>query len=247
MKKWRLISYCEDNAAMQMAIDEALLISKSVNTLRFYSWYPPAISIGFFQSVNQEVDLDKLKQYQFDIVRRYTGGGAVFHDQEITYSVLLSEDDLDKDILKSYEEICGAVICGFKELEIDCQFKPINDIMVNGKKISGSAQTRRNKMVLQHGTVLVDVDVAKMFSILKVPDEKLRDKMINDVSECVTSIKNELNREVAYSEVVEALKKGFMEKFQIEFCESNLTDEEKNLARKLYDEKYNTSEWLNQR
>lgn len=232
---------------MQMAIDEAILtfrIKNSVpNTLRFFTWNPACLTIGYFQSLEKEVDVKNAKIEGVDIVRRYTGGGAVFHDKELTYSLAISEDDVSEDIIASYHKICSAIIKGLEYLHINSEFKQINDIIANGKKISGNAQTRKEGVVLQHGTILIDVDIKKMFSLLKVPDEKIKNKMIKAVEERVSSLKKELGRDVSVYELRDFLIKGFEEVFEVRFEESELTDGEKMLAEKLCKEKYSTKEW----
>ncbi len=251
MKTWRLIKTIEANGAMQMAIDEAILtfrIRNSVpNTLRFFTWNPPCLSIGYFQSLEKEVDVKNAGNQGVDIVRRYTGGGAVFHDKELTYSLAVSEEDVPQDIIASYQKICSAITNGLGHLNINPEFKPINDIIVNGKKISGNAQTRKESVVLQHGTILIDVDIKKMFSLLKVPDEKIKDKMVKAVEERVSSLKKELGRKISVNELRELLKKGFEDAFEVRFEESELTADEKMLAEKLCKEKYSTREWREQR
>ena len=230
-----------------MAIDESMMTARAenkvANTLRFFAWNPPAITIGFFQSAEEEVDLEKTRAAGVEIIRRYTGGGAVFHDKEITYSAVISEKDLPGDIIESYRHICGAVVAGLKSLGMPAVFSPINDIVVNGKKISGSGQTRKNGVILQHGTVLLDVDVEKMFSFLKVPDEKLRDKMIKVASERVTSVKAELGCEPKTGEIEKALANGFKDYFKADFTESNLSEYEMAMSKKLFNEKYSSTAW----
>jgi lipoate-protein ligase A len=244
---WRLIPRIEDCAAMQMALDEAILTARSrslvPNTLRFFTWKPPAITIGYFQSIDKEVDRPKARKMGIDVVRRYTGGGAVLHDNELTYSIAMSEKDVPADIIASYDKICAAIINGLQSLGISAQFSPVNDILVNGKKISGNAQTRRQGVMLQHGTILCDVDVRKMFSLLKVPDEKLKDKMIKAAEERVTSLKQELGKNVCPDELQEAIAKGFEKAFDAKFVKGNLSDEEKAEAARLCKEKYSTPEW----
>lgn len=246
MKSWRLLPPMEANAAKQMAIDEAVLTARGKNlvpnTLRFYTWNPRAISLGYFQSVEQEVNLENLKKLRIDLVRRITGGGAVFHDKELTYSIILSEQDVPRDIQESYEMICEAIVLGLREFGINAEFREINDILVNGKKISGSAQTRRNEMILQHGTLLLDVDVKKMFSLLKVPDEKIKDKLIKNVEERVTSLTKELKKEVGVEKLSKVLVKGFEDVFQVSFEEGKLINEEKKLIDEFH-EKYASKEW----
>jgi len=240
----RLLNDIKTNGAMQMAIDEAILtncIKNKIPCLRFFEWEPSCVTIGFFQAIKKEVDLEKAKSEGIDVVRRYTGGGAVFHDKELTYSIFLPEEMVGRDILDSYDLICGGIIKGFEKLGIKAEFKAINDIIVNGKKISGNAQTRRNNWVLQHGTILLDVDVEKMFSLLKVPDEKIRDKLIQVVKERVTSIRHE-GYNFSFKDIKEALVFGFSELFG-EFEQSLLTKEEVELSEKLVKEKYSTNEW----
>src|SRR3989344_7958179 len=175
--KWRIIPLSTQDAFLNMAIDEALCESvangKASPTIRFYRWKPSAVSIGYFQSLRQEVDTERCKSAGIDVVRRRTGGGAVYHDEEITYSIIAPEHLLPKGITESYHVICGWVIKGLENIGLVGEFKPINDIIVNGKKISGNAQTRRNGVVLQHGTILHGLDVEKMFSLLKVGQEKI--------------------------------------------------------------------------
>ena len=202
-EQWRLLITENNTAFSNMAIDRAVLVANSKElippTVRFFSWKPPAISIGYFQSLDDEVDLNICKKLGVDYVRRITGVGAVFHDNELTYSIVIPEShpQIPKNIIDSYSRICGAIMKGLKQLGIDSNYFPINDILTNHKKISGNAQTRKLKTVLQHGTILMDVDVEKMFSLLKVPDEKIKDKLIEDVRKRVTSIKHVLENNIS--------------------------------------------------
>ncbi|MBN2517953.1 MAG: lipoate--protein ligase family protein [Candidatus Altiarchaeota archaeon] len=241
---FRLLLDGNDFAARNMGIDEAILLSGSP-TLRLYGWDPPAVSIGFFQGIRQEVDIEICKESGVDVIRRITGGGAVFHEHEITYSFVVSESAglVSRNILESYGQICGAVVSGLRRLGLRAEFKPINDIVVGNKKISGSAQTRKNGVVLQHGTLLLDVNPKKMFSLLKVPNEKIRDKMIQAVEERVTSLNRELGRILDYNSIQRALISGFKENLDLDFVEGSLTDTEKKAADDLYKNKYSTRGW----
>lgn len=247
--KWRLIIDKKRDAFTNMAIDYALLKLNKAPALRLYQWIPPAVSIGYFQSLKEEVDIAKCKELGIDYVRRITGGGAVFHEKELTYSVTIKEQNefIPKDINKSYEAICGAIINGLKQISIEAKYVPLNDLIVNGKKISGCAQTRKEKTILQHGTLIMDVDVDRMFSVLLVPNEKIRDKLIQNVKERVTSLKKELGREVSYQELCDALKKGFEEYFKIEFEISEITKEEFALAENIRKEQFANKEWNEKR
>jgi len=249
IEKWRLLHTENNTAYTNMAIDWAVLKSCSVGkvppTVRFYTWKPSAISIGYFQSLDDEIDIEICKKYGVDYVRRITGGGAVYHEHELTYSIVIPENHrhIPKNIMKSYSRICGAIIKGLKHLGIDSNYVPINDIIVNGKKISGNAQTRKSRVVLQHGTVLTDVDVDKMFSLLKVPNEKIRFKLISDVKQRVTSIKHILGEEIPFSKIAEAMKSGFEQEFNIEFEKGRLTEKELEDTKKFEKEYFSSKEW----
>jgi lipoate-protein ligase A len=202
MEKFRFIDLEVHTAFENMAIDEAIMLSmkedKVSPTLRLYRWLPSAVSIGTFQGMLDEVDTDFCQAQNIDVIRRITGGGAVYHDYngEITYSILLPKGHrlVPEDIIESYKIICNSLVIGLDHLGIKSEFKPINDVVTKGKKISGNAQTRRHACVLQHGTILLELDVNLMFQALKVPKEKISDKMIEDVKQRVTSIADVLCR-----------------------------------------------------
>ncbi len=252
-EQWRLLITENNTAFSNMAIDRAVLVANSKGlippTVRFFSWKPPAISIGYFQSLEDEVDLNVCKKLGVDCVRRITGGGAVFHDNELTYSIVIPEShpQIPKNIIDSYGRICSAIMKGLKQLGIDSNYFPINDILSNHKKISGNAQTRKLKTVLQHGTILMDVDVEKMFSLLKVPNEKIKDKLIEDVRKRVTSIKHVLGNNVSFNDVADAMKKGFEEEFNINLIEGKLSKDEIELAKLYEKECFSAEEWNHRR
>jgi len=238
-----------------MAIDEAILRTRIENlvpnTLRFYRWKPSAVSIGKFQKIENEVHLDNCKKYGVDVVRRITGGGTVHHDaeDEITYSVVASKEDLEaRDITDVYAKIYAGVSEALKILGINADFslgkaKTCPNLTVKGKKISGSAQSHKKGVVLQHGTLLVDVDLEKMFTFLRVPWAKTCMEVVNIAKDKITSIKRELEEEVSIREVNHALMEGFQKALNIQLANDELTPCEWEHAEKLYKEKYATEEW----
>jgi lipoate-protein ligase A len=252
-EQWRLLQTGFSTAFSNMAIDRAILVANSQGkvppTVRFYGWNPPAISIGYFQSVAEEIDVKACKKLGVDYVRRITGGGAVFHDKEVTYSIVIPEAHpaIPKNILKSYGRICNALLHGLKQLGIQGTYAPINDILVDGKKISGNAQTRKVNTVLQHGTILLDVDVETMFSLLKVSNEKIKDKLISDIKQRVTSIEHIVGKKIHFEEVEVALKFGFEEEFDVKLIQGILTKEEKTLAAQFEKKCFSTTQWNHRR
>ncbi len=245
MNKFRFIRQKEFDAYMNMALDEAICESvrskKSNPTIRIYTWKPSAISIGYFQGYHIEVNEEECIREGVDIVRRRTGGGAVYHDVlgEITYSVIAPDSYFSKNIRDSYEEICNVLINALSEIGIKAVFSPINDIIVNGRKISGSAQTRREGILLQHGTLLFKVDVDKMFSLLSVGKEKIADKLISSVKKRVTSISDEVD--VGFDSVCNALENSFRKRYNLEI--RDYSEEEIIRAKELSEEKYSTKKW----
>ncbi|MFW9769408.1 MAG: biotin/lipoate A/B protein ligase family protein [Candidatus Thorarchaeota archaeon] len=251
MEEFRFIDLETYDAFTNMAVDEAIMLSmkegKSPPTLRLYRWNPSAVSIGTFQSMSDEVDVEFCEKNGIDAIRRITGGGAVFHDYdgEVTYSIIMPKQHklAYDDILESYRFLCGGIIEALDHLGIESEFKPINDVNAGGKKVSGNAMTRRHGCILQHGTTLLDLDVTLMFSILKVPQEKISDKMISDVKERVTSIRDILGRKVEVIELRDALKHGFSKALDIKLKSGTLTSDEQRLAKQLAVKKYATKKW----
>jgi lipoate-protein ligase A len=243
--RWRLIPFQYHNAAVNMAIDEAVAEAISFNeaspTVRIYGWRPSAISIGRFQSAEDEVELEECRRRGIDLVRRRTGGGAVYHDEEgeITYSVICPERLVSKDINASYRDICRLIITGLAAIGIEAEFKPINDVLVGGRKISGSAQTRRQGVFTMHGTVLFDVDPETMFSVLKVGRTKISDKDLTSFQDRVTSVRDV--SEATLEELLLAMFNAFVE--GKEWFLDDLGRDESARVEVIARDRYSNDEW----
>jgi len=255
MKTWRLLKLNVNDAFTNMAIDEAIVnarIEGSVpNTLRFYRWKPSGVSVGRFQDVFNEVQVENCKRHGVDIVRRITGGGTVYHDcdGEITYSVVVKEKDFGTtDVVYAYNAICNGIIEAAKILGVNADFNPGDpkncpNIAINEKKISGSAQFHKGGVLLQHGTFLLDTDLEKMFTFLRVPWAKTIHDVVCVARERLTSIKKELDHNVSVEEAYEALIQGFKKALKIQLEEEALTSQEQQLVMKLKKERYSTDKW----
>ncbi|MFQ6065362.1 MAG: biotin/lipoate A/B protein ligase family protein [Candidatus Bathyarchaeia archaeon] len=255
MSDWRLLKLETRNAFMNMAIDEAVLTARMKglvpNTLRFFRWKPSAVSIGRFQRVSEEVYVENCRRHGVDIVRRITGGGAVYHDceGEITYSVVVNEKDLGSvDVVSAYNIICRGLIEAAKMLGVDADFNPGNpkqcpNITIDRRKFSGSAQYRKRDVLLQHGTLLVRIDLEKMFTFLRVPWAKSLENVLRVARKRLTSLEQELQSTVSNEEAYEALSRGFQKALKRELVEEDLTDYEIGLAEELCREKYVAFGW----
>lgn len=255
MNAWRLLKLKTYNAFMNMAIDEAILTARinnlAPNTIRFYRWKPSAVSIGKFQDIQNETYIENCTKHGVDIVRRITGGGTVYHDtkDEITYSIIASKHDLHaKDITAVYTKIYSGIAEALKILGINADFnlgdaKKCPNLTINGKKISGSAQSHKKGIVLQHGTLLIDVHLEQMFTFLRVPWAKTCMEIVNIAKHKHTSIKNESRKNVSIREAEDALIQGFQKTLNTKLTNDKLTPYERNLAEELYREKYSKKEW----
>ncbi len=261
MNTWRIIKLETYDAFMNMAIDEAILherVNEKVpNTLRFYRWKPSAVSIGRFQKLLNEVNVENCSKLGVDVVRRISGGGTVYHDSEgeVTYSVVAKIEDMgSKDITEVYSKIYAAISEALRMIGITADYSPGDakncpNLTVNGKKISGSAQANKSGIVLQHGTLLLDVDLPRMFTLLRVPWANSCMQVVNVAKGKITSVKGELGHAVTPETATNAIAHGFTVALNMQVVENvqsvvgELTHQERALAEKLYKEKYLTKEW----
>jgi lipoate-protein ligase A len=255
MNVWRFLPLEVKNGFWNMALDEAILKmtikKKSPYTLRFYKWRPSTASIGRNQSLSNEIDVKFAKDKGYNIVRRITGGGAVFHDEfrEITYSIVCPIKFLENlgaiKVLEQFEIITQGITGGLTILGL----KPEKDvihcpaILLDGKKFSGNAQVRKNGYVLQHGTILLDINPELMYSVLKAPEDVGKSKMVRSVRAKCIGIKNHIKN---YNEnkLIISLKNGFEKTLGIKLEDGIFSETEKELAEQLVKEKYSNLNWL---
>lgn len=254
MVHWRWLKFDVHSAYMNMAIDEAIMIErikdKIPNTLRFYGWNPSAVSIGRFQTIQDEIDMDSCKTFGVDVVRRISGGGAVYHDtnNEITYSVIMKKENNETpDVIQTYNKICNGLIETLRSLNVNAEYqkgssRQCPNITVGGRKVSGSSQANRKGVILQHGTLLLNVNLNKMFTFLRIRNKTKAD-ILTIAKDRLTSVMDELNSEVTQKKICPMLVKGFEKTFNAKMIEGNLTNDELNNAKKLQKEKFSTAKW----
>ena len=214
-------------------------------TVRFYEWSPSAVVIGYFQKVHNEIDVELCKQLGIDVVRRTSGGGAMYLDTkgEITYSFITPQHMLPNDVNECYRKVCQHIIDALSDIGIKSEFKPINDITINGKKVSGNALTRSNGATMVHGTLLYDLNLRNMFKVLRVSGEKVSDKFIEKAEERVTCVKH--NAQVTKDDTKKALIEAFSS--DKDAVHDKWTEQELKRARQLAEHKYKTQEWIYRR
>ncbi|WP_028547805.1 lipoate--protein ligase family protein [Paenibacillus sp. UNC451MF] len=272
---WRFISSGLHDPSYNMAVDEAILIAhsegKSVPTVRFYGWNPPTLSIGYFQK-SEEVDFEQLREEQLGFVRRPTGGRAVLHDKELTYSIIVSESypGIPSGVTEAYRVLSEGLLLGFQKLGLDAQMVQLAseedkskyasmgssacfdspswyELVVEGRKIAGSAQTRQKQVVLQHGSILLDMDTDQLFRVLKFKNERIQERLKQQFSQkavAINDICRQLGRStVVLSEVEHAFREGMAEGLNVEFEESGLTEYEQTLVEQLIADKYANDTW----
>lgn len=257
---WRLIRTGIFNAYENMAIDHVLLDGlhkdTAANTVRFYRWNPSAVSIGRFQHLEDEVNVEACRKLNIDVVRRISSGGAVYHDfeGELTYSIICRTDEtnLPTDVIETYQHICAGLLKALNRLGVHGKFSQGSErlcpnIFVKKRKISGNAQSRRGNTLLQHGTILRSLDLSKMFTVLKVNKGQADEAFIQQAAQKLTSLHHELEKTPAFGQIEEALVEGLGAALPARFYDEGLTDAELQSARHLATSWYASPEWSYQR
>jgi lipoate-protein ligase A len=199
--------------------------------------------LGYSLDARAEVDIEYCRRRGIDIVRRLSGGGAIYtDDRQLVYS-LTTKGLLPSSVERSLELVCTALAKGISSLGVEAVFSPVNDVLVHGRKVSGSAQLRKWGVVLQHGTVLADADTEEMFRALRVPDKKLWKHSLEEPGRRVTTLRAELGRLPPMEDVERAVQSGFAEVFGAEMEPGGPTPGERRMAEELVRTRYGSDEW----
>jgi lipoate-protein ligase A len=250
-----------------MAVDEAILEavgrSESLPTLRLYAWEPACLSLGYAQPFS-DVDLLRLKARGWGVVRRPTGGRAVLHTDELTYSVIapLNEPRVAGTVLESYHRLAQALVEALSLLVLPVEIQehaavpaaqkknPVcfevpstYEITLDGKKLVGSAQARRKEGVLQHGSLPLTGDLTRILQVLVFPDEVARTHTAERLLKRATTVENALGRVVSWDEAAQAYIAAFRSMLALDLQPGNLTPDEKNRTEELVRVKYGHPSW----
>ncbi|SDX13280.1 biotin/lipoate A/B protein ligase family protein [Paenibacillus sp. CF384] len=282
---WRFVHTGNRTPAENMAIDEAIVVAHERGlvppTVRFYGWSPATLSIGCFQKAAEEVDFDALHKHGLGFVRRATGGRAVLHDQELTYSLIVSENypGIPSSVVEAYRVLSMGLLFGFRKLGLAANMSGMDDLeadvladpstcsasrgkvmsaacfdapskyelVVEGKKIAGSAQMRTKGVILQHGSILIELDADLLYDVLRFDDETEKRLMKKVFERKAVAINTCLRRKgelpLMISDVEEAFRIGFAQGLETELIYGTLTEFETELANQLAVDKYGADGW----
>jgi len=262
MKYLRIINTDPSDGYSNMALDEAILLNyldTKIPVLRFYNWKPSFISIGYFQNPDVVIKAEQCSLEKINFTRRITGGGAILHDKELTYSIVCSDEDLNLpvSVKESYRKLCSFIIDTYKNFGLDAKFacqenvnnKKISgiptafcfagiehyDILVNGKKLGGNAQRRKKNIIFQHGSIPLEIDFWKIKNIFyDIP---------HDLEKTTTSLKGLLADDISFEKLRTLLILYFQKNFQIETRNDIISEKENKIKERLLLEKYKTEKW----
>jgi lipoate-protein ligase A len=246
---WSLIDSDPQSPARHLALDEVLTwrvgAGERTPTLRFWRWSGPAVILGRFQSVRNEVDKETAGEMGIRIVRRMTGGGAMFvePDNAITYSIYAPPELVaGMSSVDSYAFFDEWVIEALRSLGIDAWYEPINDITSSDGKIGGAAQARKPGAILHHVTMSYEMDAAKMLRVLRIGQEKVSDKAIQSVEKRVGPLRRQtqLPREVIIQHMIATFAERNTEQGLVQ---DSISPEELTEAEELERTRYSTREW----
>ena len=191
--------------------------------------------------------MEACKETKTKIVRRFTGGGAVYHDSgNLNYAISLRKGHPlipEMNLQSVFEKLSEGAVEGLQNLGVKAEFQPVNDIQVEGKKVSGAAGSIRWNAVFHHGCILVGSDLSILGKVLNVPQVKLEDRHVASVQKRVTTVRDELGRDVSTSEVRDAIVDGIESCYGVGVEPGVLTREELGMAEELYQTKYSRLEW----
>jgi lipoate---protein ligase len=241
---WRIIPEQPHPAALNVAIDE-ILSDVGAPCLRFWKWAEPAVVIGRCQSVENEVDREAMAEAGVSLVRRLTGGGAMFVQPHgtITYSLILPENAVAGLTIRQSYEVCDAwVVRGLRALGIDAHHVPVNDIACGEGKIGGAAQSRRRGTVLHHTTIAYALDSAEMARVLRIGRAKPRANAVASAAKVVSPLASQTN--LPREEIVEHLRQTFQRTYG--GTPSPITAGEHAAATELVRTKYGRADWTHE-
>ena len=243
---WELIDLPAMNAHLHMALDQIILEQVNAGqrqpTLRFWEWSGPAVAMGIFQSMKNEVDTQAAEKYDIEVSRRISGGGAMFIEpgNTITYSIYAPKSLVDglsfSDAYKAMDEF---VIQALHDLGIKAWYEPLNDITSEHGKIGGAAQAHKQNAVLHHVTMAYDIDVNKMLEVLRIGREKMSDKGTKSAAKRVDPLRSQTG--LSRTEIIKRMINTFANNYGL--GKGELSEQDMKAANQLVEDKFATFDW----
>jgi lipoate-protein ligase A len=247
---WRVIDTGLLSGAENMAWDEALLAARCrgliPDTLRYLRFTPPVALVGYHQAVAEEIRVDYCRANGIAVNRRVTGGGAIYFDQgQLGWELICAREALPggPDLAGITRKVCEAAARGLRSLGLEAEFRPRNDIEVDGRKISGTGAVLEEGCLLFQGTLLIDFHLEHLIKALRVPTEKLQARELSSARERVTSLKEQLGQVPPLERVKEALERGFREGLGLQTAPGRIGPAEKDLFRQILPRR-RSREWI---
>lgn len=267
-EEWGFLNTGYHSAAVNMAMDESLLTWHKNGdippTLRFYGWSAPSLSVGRLQKVERQIDFEAVKRHECEYVRRLTGGSAVLHDDELTYSIVVSEDhpNIPSSVLEAYNILTKGIMEGYRNLKIQADYAyPTRrvrgkdrsavcfeqaahcEMVIDGKKLSGNAQTRKDGVLLQHGSIPMSIDEEMLFDLFLFPSEAIKERKRNAFSDKAIAINQITGKTHTFDMLADAFYDGFQKGLDVKFKPLTLTDEQWDEVHHLAKTKYAVKEF----
>jgi lipoate-protein ligase A len=251
VNKFRLIMDPALSGSINMAKDHAILhgiaYEGMLPSLRIYRWIEPTVTVGYFEDVDSTVNRSYCKKKKIPIIRRESGGGTVLHHMELTYSLTipLGSNLIPQSVDESFKKIISPVMNTLKEIIGGVEYKPVNDIIINKRKISGSAQIRKYGVIQQHGTIIMDIDDEILTSSIFYDEYKLNSRGFTLPRQSLTSLKDETGKDINekfIEEFATSIINRFAKEFNIEFIDSDITEPEDTVMQE-YVRKFASNEW----
>jgi lipoate-protein ligase A len=250
MERWRLLDlgYSEPLVAQTFyeAVAEAVHRGLSPHTLILLQPESPYACLGYHQDLEKEIDLQFCKEAGLPIIRRSQGGGATYLDRDQVFYQIISKGSavVPRDVERMFERLLSVTVETYRRLGVEAEYKPLNDVVVGGRKISGNGAGMHESASIMVGNVILDLDYDLMARVLRVPDEKFRDKMANSMREWVSTLKRELDEPPTVEEVKQTYAEVFEEILGVELVRDEPTEEEWRIYNEETRPRHTSREWL---
>jgi len=250
MEQWRIIDldYTKPLIAQTFyeAVAEAVHRNQSPNTLILTQPDRPYACLGYHQDIEKELDLPYLQQQGLSVIRRSQGGGATYLDSnQVFYQAVFKDSKaIPGSIDGMFKTLLNVTVQTYRTLGVPAQYKPLNDVVVNNKKISGNGAGQHESTSILVGNIILDLNYPLMARVLKVPDEKFRDKMATSMQQWVTTLKRELGTPPTATRIKNVYKKTFTDKLDVQLTPSQPTENEWNIYETETKPRHTSREWL---